>query len=277
MTVLALTWVGYIKVALGAIVLVAGGIAAIGAAAGYLKDWLRGGGNLAQRIWQSVRRRPAGQAAHDNAGEHAKESAAEQVRVLNAVHQYFLKHGRPAPFWELDKVLDREGVPLRQNAESLPRGLLIPDVTPRGGAFHSDDELMVTVEGLRYCEDGMATLDLLARVLAFMAKFEKAFMPTATQPQPVVHVTEVHEALGLSAVELEKVRLLVNQLEWRSVNGSWHDMKGSWTFTLDPESIRRFRGIHDGSEYLLARAGAQSFAYRLDEEEEAAQGGRDAR
>jgi hypothetical protein len=264
MTVLALTWVGYIKIIGGVIVAVAIAIAAIGDAQRYLMDWLHSAISLSQRIRRFLRHTSAGQATSDDEDKPAKELTAGQVRVLNSVHQYFLERGKPAPFWELDKLLDRQGVRLRQNAESLPRGLLTPDVTPRGGSFHSDDELMVTVEGLRYCDGGMATLDLLARVLAFMAKLEKAFMPTPTQLQPVVHAAEVQEALGLSPVELETVRLLVNQLEWRSLNGAWHDMKGDWTFTLDPEGVRRFRGIRDGSEYLLARAGSQSFAHRLE-------------
>jgi len=186
------------------------------------------------------------------------------------VYQYFLVHGRPAPFWELDKLLDRAGVPLRQHAESLPPGLLTPNVTPRGGSFHSDDELMVTVEGLRHCKGGMATLDLLARVLAFMAALEKAFMPTSDQPYREVRAAEVQEALRLSPVELEQVRFLVLQLEPRSWNHAWSDKEGDWMFRLDSEGVRCFRGIRDGVEYLQARAGIQSFAHRLDEQEEEA-------
>jgi hypothetical protein len=113
----------------------------------------------------------------------------------------------------------------------------------------------------------MVTLDLLARVLAFMAKFEKAFLPTPSQPQPLVRAADVQRTLELRPVELERVRLLLNELEWRSLNGAWHDpAKGDWSVTLNPEGIRRFRGIRDGSEYLLARDGARSFSQRLEEE-----------
>jgi hypothetical protein len=264
MTVLALTWVGYIKIIGGAILAGAGAIGVIGTALGYLKDWLHSARSLAQRLWRVLRHTWVRQAAGDDEARRERILTVGQVRVLNAVHQYFLKRGKPAPFWELDKLLDRRGILLRKYAESLPRGLLTPDVSHRGG-FHSDDELMVTIDGLRYCENGMATLDLLARVLAFMAKREKAFMPTPTQRHPEVHAAEIQQALGLSPVELKRARILVEQLEPQSWEHAWSYKDEGWSFTLVPEGVRCFRGVQDGAEYLLARAGIQSFAHRLDE------------
>jgi hypothetical protein len=256
MTVLAIAWHGYYT----ALLAVAGLIGVIGAAVAYLTAWGRSIYDLARRLWHRHQAK-----AHDH--EHPEEPTAEQVRVLNAVYQYFLEHGKPAPFWTIDKLLDREGMRLREQLESLPRGLLTPDISRRGGFFRSDDELMVTVEGLRYCDGGMATLDLLARALGFMAKLEKAYIPTPSQNHPVVRAADVKMALGLSPVELERVRFLFHEFELHMWTGATVGVNGEWDVTLNSENIRRFRGVNDGADYLLARGGTQSFAHRLDEEE----------
>jgi hypothetical protein len=254
MTVLALTWHGYYTALLAGASL----IGVVGGALAYLTAWGRSTYDLARRLWRRRQVKP-----RDHA--HPKELTPEQVRVLNAVYDYFLEHGKPAPFWAIDKLLDREGLLLRPHAESMPHGLLMPDVARRGGFFRPEDELMVTVDGLRYCEGGMATLDLLARVLAFMAKLEKAFMPTSSEPKLVVKAAEVKKELGLSPVELEQAYLLIDQFESRTWTNATPGTNEGWSITLNLEGVRRFRGIRDGAEYLLARAGAQSFAHRLEE------------
>jgi hypothetical protein len=186
--------------------------------------------------------------------------------VLGAVLGYVLEHGTPVPFRFLDKVLDGEGVQLRPLAESMPPGLLEPDVSRRGGSFRADDDLMVTVEGLRYCEDGVAPLNLLARVLALIAKQEKAFMPTSDQAELVIDSASIGRELGLSGVELDLVRELVDRFAWGTWTHANRGINGDWRFTVNLEGVRRFRGIRNGNEYLLARDGTRSFAHRLGEE-----------
>jgi hypothetical protein len=224
MTSLAFAWRDDIKIAVGVIVATASAIIAIGSALGYLKDWVRTGRDLIGRL----RRRLRAWAADD---VDPKDPTPEQLRVLNAVCVYFFQQGKPVTFRLLDELLDREGVPLRKNAESMPRGLLMPDVARRGGFFLPEDELMVTVEGLRHCEGGMSALDLLARVLAFMAEREKAFMPTSTQPDMVIRAGEVAKELGLSTLEIEQARFLINQFEPRAWTGATHGPDGDWSFT----------------------------------------------
>jgi hypothetical protein len=65
--------------------------------------------------------------------EAAEEPTEEQRAALYAVYQHLLEHGSQAPFRQLDKELDRVGIELRKHAESMPAGLLLPDVRPRGG------------------------------------------------------------------------------------------------------------------------------------------------
>ncbi len=248
----ALTWYNYLLIIGG----VAGVIAAVGGALGQLGTWVRRAVSLSRR----VRRRRTRQVT-------SADPTQDQVRVLDAAHGYFLEHGTPATFGQLDKLLDRDGVQLRPIAESMPPGLLVPDVSRRGGFFHADDELMVTVKGLRHCDDGLATLDLFPRVLAFMAKREKAFMPTSSQAELVIDSTAVGRELRLSGIELDRVRVLVQRFGSGTWIGANHGVGGDWRFTLDLEGVRRFRGIRNGNEYLLARDGTRSFAYRPDEDE----------
>lgn len=231
----------------------------VGAAANHLTNWSRGTVVLVRRL----------RSAHGSRTkeEATREPTPEQRQVLNAVLAYFLENGRRAPFRLLDKLLDREAIPLRKNAESMPPGLLTPDVALRGGFFYADDELMVTLEGLRYCDGGVRTLDLLARVLAYMAKLEKGFMPTMNEPNLFVRSQEVCQALNLSTLELTQARLLLDEIEPHVWTSGTLSENGNWSFTLDLERVRRFRGIHDGEEYLLARRGETSFAERLDEKE----------
>jgi hypothetical protein len=248
MTLLAITWHGYYT----AILASAAFITAIGAAIAYLTTWGRSIYDLALRLWRQRQERTTAHAG-------PKEPTPDQVRVLDSVYRYFLAHGKPEPFWELDKLLDREGLRLREHAESMPRGLLMPDVSHRGGVFHTDDELMVTVDGLRYCAGGMTALDLLASVLEYMARLEKHFMPTSSQSKLVVQAADVEDALQLSPLEVEQTLLLVHQLEprvWTSITRPTNSST-AWTLTVDPEYIRRFRGIRNGTKYLLARAGTR--------------------
>jgi len=126
MTLLALAW-HHIKIAVTAILAVAGAIGLIGSALVYLGSWVRVVSDLARRL-----RRPW--ATEDGP---PRDPTLEQAQVLNAIHAYFLEHGKPVPFWLLDKLLDRQGVALRKHAESMPRGLLTPEVARRGGFFYN--------------------------------------------------------------------------------------------------------------------------------------------
>lgn len=248
---LALTWYDYLLIIGGT----AGVVVAIGGALGQLSNWARGVVSLGRRLRRE-------RAASDDA---RTEPTLDQVRILNEVCDYFLTHGTPTTFRQLDKLLDRDGTQLRPHAESMPPGLLMPDVGRPGGYLGPDDELVVTVDGLRYCRHGAELLNLLARVLAFMAQREKAFMPTSDQPDLVIDDVEVQRGLGLAVPELARAQFLVERLAPQAWFTASRGEGDGWRFTLDLERLRRFRGIRDGEEFLLARDGVQSFAHRPDE------------
>jgi hypothetical protein len=248
---LALAWYEYISVVAGLIIVIGGAVAV-------LTEWGRGVIGITRRLASGRASQPPG----------AAEPSGEQRQVLNAIYQHFRAHGEPATFRQLDKELDRVGLPLRKNAESMPPGLTTPDVRSRGGFFYPHDALMVTLAGLRYCDGGQDALDLLARVLAYLAKREKPFMPTPTARDLTVSSAEVARALALSTLEQAQARQLIDAFEPNVWTSASHAETGEWTVTLDLERVRRFRGVRDGGEYLVARSGEHSFADRVREEDQ---------
>ncbi|MGP0100040.1 MAG: hypothetical protein ACLPUT_00250 [Solirubrobacteraceae bacterium] len=195
------------------------------------------------------------------------EPSEGQRRVLDAVYERFRASGRQVPFSELDKQFDLQGIALRPLAESMPRGLLLPVVASRGGFYRDSDELMVTREGLRYCEQGAEALDLLARGLAYLAKREKPFIPSESQRELQVTSTEAASALHLTESELRQLLLMLHEYEHHVYQrSSWSDDTGAWEIVVACRYVRRFRGIRDGRQYLRAREG-ESFAHQLDAEE----------
>ena len=191
-----------------------------------------------------------------------------QVKVLNRVFEHFMTQGERVPFPTVDKQLDQDGIALREHAESMPTGLLLPIVDSRGGFFRDDDQLMVTREALRYCEGGNGALDLLARTLAYFAKREKPFVPTDSTPKLIVTNVELEHALGLTVSQLQQVRLMLDEYEWSAYSSqSSDDTLGTWSITIAREQVRRFRGVVDGQEYLRA-LGGESFAGQLDRDDQ---------
>jgi hypothetical protein len=100
-----------------------------------------------------------------------------------------------------------------------------------------------------------------------MAGREKAFMPTSDQPDLVIDNVDVQQHLQLAEPELTRARFLVERLAPQVWTTASRGKDGDWRFVLDLERVRRFRGILNGDELLLARGSPQSFAQRLDQVE----------
>jgi hypothetical protein len=240
----ALAWYGYVASVAGAIVLLGGAI-----------QYAYGGSRFVLGLTgrSRQRRRQKGHALPRE--RRTRRPNEDQIRLLKAVYEHFRSEGKRSRFDYIVWMLDKEEIDAREAAETMPTGLLTPDPQARGGFFYDEDELMVTLHGLRYCENGMDTLDLLARVLAHFAERVRTAEPSTpgTAPQVTITADEVRDALGLSAVELDTTRALVDQYEPRVWMTAQHGE--SWSFQINASAIRRYRGIRDGAEYLRARTG----------------------
>jgi hypothetical protein len=184
---------------------------------------------------------------------------------LNAIHERTMDDGELPVFRGLDKQLDLEGLNLRGLVESMPPGLMHPDVAVGPYILRDDDRLSVTLDGLRYCDRGTDALDLLGRGLAYLANRERPFIPTSEQPTLMVTSAEVRRDLGLTDCQLRQVRVLIYMYSHQS----WTGMSGQnsdWGITVAPEYVRRFRGVRDGGQFLRALAG-DSFDRQFDREE----------
>lgn len=225
---------------------------------------------------------PEGAPATNEAVDEASkaEPSDDQIRVLNAIHERTLANGDLPSFRLLDKQLDLEGLKLRELVQSMPPGLMRPDVAVSSYILREDDRLSVTLDGLAaYCRSGTDALDLLARALAHLAERERPFNPDHDGPPLIVTSSELRRDLGLTANQIRQIRVLIyvySHQSWTVISGQDQE----WSITVATEYIRRFRGVQDGGEFLRALAG-DSFDYRrepaerqrIEDEENRARGG----
>jgi hypothetical protein len=174
--------------------------------------------------------------------------------VLNAIHDETLGSGEVPVFRVLDKQLDLEGFKLRELLQSMPSGLVSPNLATRNYILREDDRLSITLDGLRYCSRGAEALDLLGRSLAYLAERERPFIPSPSQSTLTVTSPEVQRDLRLSQSELRAVRVLVylySHQVWTTISGEGSD----WSITVATEYVRRFRGVRDGGQFRRALDG----------------------
>ena len=190
------------------------------------------------------------------------EPSREQIRVLNAIHEQTLDNGDLPAFRVVDKQLDLEGLKLRELVESMPPGLMRPDLAVRPYILRDDDRLSVTLDGLTYCRGGTDALNLLGRALAYLAERERPFIPSPGGPPLVVASSEMRQDLALTDDQIRHARVLIyvySHQSWTGISGQG----GEWRITVATEYIRRFRGVQDGGEFLRALAG-DSFDHRRE-------------
>lgn len=182
---------------------------------------------------------------------------SEQRRLLNAIWQGFRREGQWPSYLGIDQLLDREGLAVRPLIESMPPGLMTPDLSTRRWQYspRSNDELRVQVEGLRYCKDTEGELQLLARLVRYLADRERTFeLPSLSAPEPlVVASTEARADLGLSDDEVARAYGLLTTFAWDVLDGGGGN-PGEWSFQIDVENVRQYRSVETLEGYLAVRA-----------------------
>lgn len=184
------------------------------------------------------------------------EPTDDQRTLLNVIWQGFRREGRWPSYRGVDVVLNRMGLEARPLVESMPPGLMVPDLQrmshrwfPRDG-----DEFRVQITGLAYCEDTEVDLALVTRLVRYLADRERAYeIPSLSDPQPLrVSSAEVQRDLGLTAEESGRAYGLLTTFESRVLNGG-SGSEQEWNYEIDVEEVRRYREVTTVDEYLAVR------------------------
>ena len=182
------------------------------------------------------------------------EPTAEQRHLLETIWAAFCGEEAWPKYSGVEKRLSDQGLDLRQLIESMPAGMMIPDVQGRPylWAPQSDEELRVTLRGLRYCSNAATELDLLARVVRYFADREKAFdIGSLSAPAKlVVTSSQVGRTLGLTDKETRLAGAMVISFHV-ATNGS-STSRGQWDCTIDLVEVRRYRQVETGDDLLAA-------------------------
>lgn len=187
------------------------------------------------------------------------EPTTEQRHLLETIWAASCSEKAWPKYAGVEKKLSDEGLNLRQLINSMPAGLMIPDVqnvpfvwTPQG-----NDELRVTLHGLRYCSNATAALELLARVVRYFADRERVFdIGSLSAPAKLVVTSDqVRRVLDLTDTEVQLVGGMVTDFHVGIYGAT--TSRGQWDCTIDIEDVRRYREVGTADD-LFAAAPAPS-------------------
>lgn len=181
---------------------------------------------------------------------------AEQERaVLQAIYDYFRKHGTWPTFIQVDRPVRREhhwdtGAIILD----LPESLI---VQPRPGHLRpiASDELRLRLLGIRACDGGSDDTNRFVRTLRWLAEREEAYEPPAGRGDELPQVTsqEVADYLGLDPADqlpLQRLHAMLHLDHW-GLGGSGSNDDG-WYVRLG-QDIWRFRDVHSVEDIMAAQ------------------------
>jgi hypothetical protein len=178
------------------------------------------------------------------------ESLSEaQQRVVDFVVEVFQESATWPTFQYADKVLARKGIGLQKVLQSMPKGLIYPDVSWRGWHYRPDEELRLTIAGLARSGKAHREVRYFIDALAYIAEREWDDLPDS--PSNVSHLQvfgrEIKEKIGGTDEDLDRLWLLfmIEPGIYSSLSG-----KGSEGSISPSADIRRFRGLRDVDLYM---------------------------
>jgi hypothetical protein len=173
------------------------------------------------------------------------EPTPEHQRLLNAIWSSFRHEHQWPKFVGIDQLLDRDGLDARELIASMPPGLMVPDVQAMSHMYrpNGNDELRVKVPALQYCEDTEPDMDLLARLVGYIADRERVFvLPSLSEPTPLIVTSEEARLdLGLTGNEVARAWALLSTFETRLWGGGGNPE--AWSLQIDIEEARRYRDV----------------------------------
>jgi Protein of unknown function (Hypoth_ymh) len=179
--------------------------------------------------------------------------------VLQVVWDLFRERGRWPTFGVVDVRLDRRHeIDARTALPAVPASYMLRSLS---NPVPRDDELVqLSLRGIAACEGGTHDLELLARLLNWLARTEREHDPDETGQPLVVTSDQAAAQLALDPgrkddqAALGRLRFLLERVPSIYSQASYRDEEPWWQFTIQRD-IRQFRGL-DGADELLRRLDA---------------------
>jgi hypothetical protein len=173
--------------------------------------------------------------------------------VLQEIYIAFRDRGSWPKFAHVDRQLRREDYDLAELLDKLDPYYLHRDSF--GPYTRPDEQLRLTVAGLRKCEGTEREIHLFLRAVHWMSIREEEYDPPEDGPvEPVITSAEAVEVLGLPRntrgqdLALLRDLLLLESPLWTSASGE----PTAWSFTLSRD-LSKFRRIEEIEDYLWTK------------------------
>lgn len=157
-----------------------------------------------------------------------------------------------ATFGDIDRPLRKQGLRPEAVIEAMPAGLLVPFQAGRPQPI-ARDEVQLTLRGVAACVGGQQDIDLLLRLLPWLAERELEFEPLPDAPDLRVLRSEIAAFLRLPVEPtgppgpITRLRHMLAQQRWAWSGGELAD--GEWYVQID-RNIYRFTEVGTLDEYL---------------------------
>jgi hypothetical protein len=179
----------------------------------------------------------------------------DQRVVLQMIYDRFRERGTWTTFGDVDRPLRRLGLDPDAIVQTLAEDLLLPFGIGRPHLI-ARDELKLSLRGIAACEGGEEDIDLLLRLVPWLAERELNFGPDDEHPEGDLRVTasEIRGFLQLPADPtgaLSRLRQIINLQRWGWSGGEIEP--GEWYVQVD-RGIYRVAHIEALDDYLEAMA-----------------------
>jgi len=185
--------------------------------------------------------------------EESATLTAEQRQLLQAVYDWFQRHGTWPTFGQIDRPLRKAGLDPVAVIKSTAHSLLPPFQAGRS-APQPNDVIHLTIQGIAACDGGGEDVDRFVRLLPWLAQRELDFEPGAGPGEDNLQVAsgEFKEFLGLPedpGTSLSRLYEILNLERWGWNGSAINPETGEWHVGVSRE-VGRFAGVRTLADYV---------------------------
>jgi hypothetical protein len=173
----------------------------------------------------------------------------------------FLRRGKWPNYAFLDQQLDREGIQLNAELETLPQRMIAPDSRPLGGGvfYQEGDKISLMLRGLAACRHAEIELAMFAATIQWAVRERDK---VEIDPDEVTHpswraseaLLAMEAAVG-APLSLYRAKLVLELMRFEQDLPSWSGIPENfpeWELQI-PREIRRYRDVRSLAAYLGVR------------------------